>query len=232
MRIKIKLLIIILIVALLFSRTIYAQTITLTDTNVAAWDVPDPNSTPAIDYKGEFYTPQHINNSLPTSGPDLVLDFGNSMTDPLKSPTLKPLLQPNVLYYMFARAYAANGMFSGLSNIVGPIFAPSMQASPCDSPTPHNITIQIKSWLPSVAVGAKGQVLFDLSNSFPIVQIQIHLQPDNQTAGEVIGQELRDVSALNFAVPRTPGSYQFTVFAKDSVGCTAETTITRTFTVF
>jgi hypothetical protein len=72
-------------------------------------------------------------------------------------------------------------------------------------------------------------VLLLLANSFPIVQLQIRL--GTQAIAEVDGTELRDMAGLYFSVPRTPGPYNFTVYAKDSTGCEATTTAVRTITV-
>lgn len=68
-----------------------------------------------------------------------------------------------------------------------------------------------------------------LANSFPIVQLQVRL--GNQVVAEVDGQELRDLAGLYFSMPRTPGVYNISVAAKDSTGCTAETTTQRSVTV-
>ncbi len=51
-----------------------------------------------------------------------------------------------------------------------------------------------------------------LANSQPIVQLQVKVGP--QVIAEVTGADLRDLSGLYFSVPRTPGDYAITVFAK------------------
>lgn len=41
------------------------------------------------------------------------------------------------------------------------------------------------------------------------------------------GGDLRNVLELRFSVPRTPGMFNLTVFARDSAGCTTVTTAPR-----
>jgi len=84
-------------------------------------------------------------------------------------------------------------------------------------------------WSRAVSIGARGRILFQLVNDFPIVQLQVRL--GSQVIGEVIGTELRDVGALYFSVPRVNGVYNVTIFAKDSTGCEALTTAARSVTV-
>ncbi len=91
-----------------------------------------------------------------------------------------------------------------------------------------------------MAVGARGRVLFSLpNNSFPVVELAIKMATPTTklTVGHVPTVDtptldLRDQAGLYFSVPRTPGDYNITVFAKDSTGCTTETTAVRTVTVF
>lgn len=204
----------------------------LTDTNTVVWDPPPPSDT-VSDYKAELYVPAHLVNGVPDGAPPaVVLDFGLPVN--FTSPPLKPLVPPNVPLVVFLRAYAANGAFSGLSNAVGPIeVAPPQDPNACQTPTVHQITLAVKSWTLRVPVGGRGQVLFDLANAYPIVDLQVRL-----AGGQVIGEipdlngDLRDAPGVNFGVPRTAGDYAFTVFAKDSSNCTTETTVPRVFTVF
>jgi hypothetical protein len=84
-------------------------------------------------------------------------------------------------------------------------------------------------WTADVAIGLQGFVLFQLVNGSPIVDVQVRL--GTQVAGEQLGQDLRASAGQYFSVPRTPGTYALTVYAKDSQGCEAVTTAPRTVTV-
>jgi hypothetical protein len=87
----------------------------------------------------------------------------------------------------------------------------------------------VQRWSQAVAVGGRGQIDFLLANAFPITELQVKLGA--QVVAEVTGQELRDVASLSFSMPRTPGNYNISIFAKDSFGCTTETTTPRLVTV-
>lgn len=80
-----------------------------------------------------------------------------------------------------------------------------------------------------MAVGARGRVLVQFSGPRPVVRLQVRL--GTQAIAEVVGQELRDMAGLYFSVPRTPGTYDLTVWAQDNRGCETTTTTTRTITV-
>jgi hypothetical protein len=45
------------------------------------------------------------------------------------------------------------------------------------------------------------------------------------------GADLRATPGIKFSVPRTPGTYGVTVFAKDNAGCFSVTTLARAVVV-
>lgn len=93
----------------------------------------------------------------------------------------------------------------------------------------HALTIAIEDWTKAVAIGARGRILFTLVNAFPIVQLQV--RSGTQVIGQFDGTDLRDVAAARFGVPRIAGTYPISVFIKDGSGCSAETTLARSFVV-
>lgn len=78
-------------------------------------------------------------------------------------------------------------------------------------------------------VGERGRVLVQLINGYAITRLQVRM--DEQVIAEVLGQELRDMAGLYFSVPRTPGTFNMTVYAEDVTGCMALTTAMRPVTV-
>lgn len=100
--------------------------------------------------------------------------------------------------------------------------------------TGHPVTISVKSYDNAVQVGNRGTVLFDLTNPFPITQIQVRMtdQLANQLiGGQFTGSDLRDAAGIKFNVPRVAGTYQLGVWAVDSSGCQGLTTTVRTVNV-
>lgn len=80
-----------------------------------------------------------------------------------------------------------------------------------------------------IAPGGRGTTQLTLVNAFPIVELQVRLA--DQTAGRVLGTELRDVTGVGFSVPAALGSYRLTVYAKDSEGCDVVMTAARNVVV-
>lgn len=112
-------------------------------------------------------------------------------------------------------------------------FTVETQTVPPDC-TSHPVTIQVKSYDNTVQVGNRGTVLFDLTNPFPITQIQVRMtdQLANQLiGGQFSGTDLRDAAGIKFNVPRVVGTYQLGVWAVDSSGCQGVTTAVRTVNV-
>lgn len=96
--------------------------------------------------------------------------------------------------------------------------------------TDHSVSVVVSSYSQSVALGGRGRVDISLrTNSFPVTLVQVKL--GSQTVGEISGTELRDILAIGFSVPRTAGSYNLTVYAKDNAGCDTVTTAQRTVLV-
>jgi hypothetical protein len=123
------------------------------------------------------------------------------------------------------RAYGVDGQLSAPSNELA--FTVAQPATdPCHG---HPVSIAIKSYTATVAVGARGQVLFDLLNPYPIVQVFVKIGP--QVVGQFNGTDLRDVAGAKFSVPRTPGPYPLGVQAIDSANCQGATSALRTVTV-
>lgn len=84
-----------------------------------------------------------------------------------------------------------------------------------------------------MAIGARGEISFQLVSPVPIVRVQVKLS--GAVVGEIRGEkgdDYRDVSAMQFSVPRAPGDYNITIAAWDSGGCTNETIVLRNLTVF
>jgi chitodextrinase len=91
--------------------------------------------------------------------------------------------------------------------------------------TPYSITITVKSYTKNVGLGARGEVFLTVANGFAITQLQVKL--GTQVVSEVLGAELRDVIGLGWTAPRTAGSYNLLVTAKDILGCQTTTTLAR-----
>lgn len=91
-------------------------------------------------------------------------------------------------------------------------------------------SIAVSTWDRTIAVGNQGTVYFHFISSWPIVQVQARVN-GSQTVGQMDGTDLRAAPGITFSMPRTPGSYNLTVYAKDSNGCSAETTTQRTVVV-
>lgn len=124
------------------------------------------------------------------------------------------------------RAYWADGTPSPAS---APLFRFTVAAPGPDPCAGHPVTIAVESWSQQVQVGARGRILFALSNPFPIVQVQVKLGA--QVIGQFDGADLRDTPGSWFSVPRAPGPYLITVAAKDAAGCLGQTSLPRTVTV-
>jgi D-alanyl-D-alanine carboxypeptidase len=117
--------------------------------------------------------------------------------------------------------YVLTGLTSPQSNTV--TFTFQTPATQCG-------TISVQTYSATVAVGTQGNVAFQVLNSSkPIVDLQVRF--GTQVVGELLGTDLRASMGLYFSVPRTPGPYSLTVYAKDSVGCSVVTTAARTVTV-
>lgn len=107
---------------------------------------------------------------------------------------------------------------------------PLPTTQPCtNNGTPYSITISVATWTKQLALGARGRVDFTLANSFPVVKVQVKL--GTQVVGEIVGAELRDVSAVSFSVPRVAGTYNLFVTAEDNKGCSTSTTLVRPLVV-
>ncbi len=118
--------------------------------------------------------------------------------------------------------YVLNGVTSAPSNAAAFTYQAPIQ-SQCG-------TISVQTYSATVAVGTQGNVAFQVLNSSkPIVDLQVRFGA--QVVGELLGTDLRASMGLYFSVPRTPGPYSMTVYAKDSVGCSVVTTAVRTVTV-
>lgn len=77
-----------------------------------------------------------------------------------------------------------------------------------------------------MAVGDQGSVRFSLTGPLPIIQVQAKF--DTLVIGNVgPAVDLRNVREIGFSVPRTPGTFNLTVYAIDSAGCTSTTTAPR-----
>lgn len=209
----------------------------VTNTERLAW-TPSADDADVASYVAYLYKVSDValvgSDYLPKDGtlPALLVDQGKPAIDSTNTqsgPALKPSLVPGVTYVAFLRARTANDLLSGLSNSSGP-FTVLVAPDVCSSPTPHGITLIINDWNRSIPVGSRGRVLWQLQNSFPIVQLQIKM--NGQVIAQIDGTDLRDNAGSYFSVPRTLGSYPFTVFAKDTTGCTMETTTARQFIVF
>ena len=70
---------------------------------------------------------------------------------------------------------------------------------------------------------------YRLTNPAPIVNVQVRL--DTLLASELRGEDLRAAAGSRFIVPRTPGSYNMIVSARDVNGCMSATTVARPVTV-
>lgn len=197
-------------------------------TSKLAWDAYSDNDN-VQKFVAELYTTANVvvaadGTIAPRPGApvELVLDQGKPPIDVPSSSQTGPLLgsslSQGVVYVAFLRAYMTSGDVSALSNATTPFTLSSVQSNGC---TGHNITISVQDWTRSVAVGNRGRVLWQLANSFPIVQLQIKL--GSQVIAQIDGADLRDSAGSYLSLPRTPGTYLFTVFAKDNQGCTAET---------
>jgi hypothetical protein len=108
---------------------------------------------------------------------------------------------------------------------------PPPPPGPCDG---HPVTIQVVDYTNSVKVGARGHISFNLTNPFPITQVQVRIT--DQAAGvligsQIAGSDLRDVGAMNFNVPRNAASYFIGIYAVDNSNCIGQTTTPRTLTV-
>jgi chitodextrinase len=102
----------------------------------------------------------------------------------------------------------------------------SSVSQPCtNNGTPYSITITVKSYTKNVGLGARGEVFLTVANGFAITQLQVKL--GTQVVSEVLGAELRDVIGLGWTAPRTAGSYNLLVTAKDILGCQTTTTLAR-----
>jgi hypothetical protein len=212
----------------------------VTSTSKLAWDAyPDDNNNVAK-FVAELYVKTDI-----VMSPDgttwrpraaapvaLLLDQGRPAIDVTSSSQTGPVfgsaLSQGVEYVAFLRAVTTSGDVSELSNGTAPFTLSSVQPNSC---TGHNITVSVQDWTRSVPIGNRGRVLWQLANSFPIVQLQIKL--GSQVVAQIDGTELRDNAGSYLSLPRTPGTYGFTVFAKDNQGCTAETTaVSRSIVIF
>jgi len=85
----------------------------------------------------------------------------------------------------------------------------------------------------SVGVGGEGVVRFTFTPTpgVPILDVQVRL---GTLVASEIGpgtSDLRMVAAQKFSVPRAPGVYNLTVWARNANGCTGVTTAPRPVTV-
>jgi hypothetical protein len=211
----------------------------VSDTSRFAWTPSTDNAT-ITSYRADLYALSDVTfvngDYVPNAGtnPLLTVDQGKPTVDATGTqtgPPIRPALQPSTAYVAFLRAVAGNAT-SDLSNSSGAFAANAIlpPPDPCSSPVLHNITLIVQDWTRSVPVGSRGRVLWQLLNAQPVVQLQIKL--GTQVIAQIDGTDLRDSAGTYFSVPRTPGTYSFTVFAKDATGCTTETTTVRTFIVF
>jgi len=148
-----------------------------------------------------------------------IFDVGNVTT--FTTPTL-----PAGPHQAVVMAYNHNNEVSPTSTPPVPFTVPGQTLPTCAG---HTLTIAVEDWTQTVAIGARGRILFTLSNPFPVVLIQV--RSGTQLLGQFDGSDLRDVGGAKFSVPRTPGTYPISVLIKDNAGCSAETTLARSFTV-
>ncbi len=117
------------------------------------------------------------------------------------------------------------GVKSGPSAPVAFVVAPIVS----DDCGGHPVSIQIFDWTKTVPVGSQGTVYFRLINPYPVVRVEARLNA--QAIGALDGTDLRGAAGIVFSVPRTPGAYGVTVFAKDNAGCFSVTTLARSVVV-
>lgn len=92
------------------------------------------------------------------------------------------------------------------------------------------MSIAIGGFSATVSAGLRGFVQYSLAqNPSPIVWTEARLGA--LVASFQDGKDLRASYGQTFAVPRTPGPYSLTVYARDANGCENVTTTVRTVTV-
>ena len=92
------------------------------------------------------------------------------------------------------------------------------------------IAIDQNGWTSTIAPGGEGIVRYQLRNPLPITDVQVRLGA--LVASEIPSSpDLRAVAGQKFSVPRVPGTYILTVWAKDSHNCENVTTLARMVTV-
>lgn len=140
-------------------------------------------------------------------------------------------LTPSTAYSYSVTAEDAAGNTSAPATATVTTPAVPTQPKPCVDPAgkPYSITIVVQAWTKQLAPGARGRVDVTLANAFAVTQLQVLL--GTQVVGEVPSSDLRDVGALTFSVPRTPGTYNLVVAARDALGCRTVTTAARPLVV-
>lgn len=128
------------------------------------------------------------------------------------------------------QAEDAAGNLSVESPIAMATTLPVVAPKPCMvNGKPYAITIAVQSYSKQVALGGRGLVALTLANSFPVTKLQIKLGA--QVVGEIVGQELRDITGAGFSVPRTAGTYHLFLTATDNANCETTTTFVRPLVV-
>lgn len=138
---------------------------------------------------------------------------------------IAPLLPYTDGLHQLTLTYVLGGVMSAPSNTA--TFTYQTPTTP-----PSCGTISVQTYTATVPVGTQGNVAFQVLNSAkPIIDVQVRF--GSQVVGEVGPGtvDLRSLMGLYFSVPRMPGAYNLTVYAKDNVGCSVVTTATRTVTV-
>lgn len=111
-----------------------------------------------------------------------------------------------------------------MKSLIAFAFLSCVMASPAFGQT-CGVSIGIASYPASVLVGARGTVAFTIDGPSPITRVQVFLGP--VLAGEVDGQELRDMAAMRFSVPNKAETFNLTVSTQDNKGCTTTTSAQR-----
>lgn len=104
-------------------------------------------------------------------------------------------------------------------------FAFTALGTPPDQCTTFPLMLIVSSYTQTVEVGDEGIVHVKAMGPSPVTLIEVRL--GTQVIGSVPAQDLRFLRAIGFGVPRTTGTYNLVLFAKDTRGCSAITTVAR-----
>lgn len=228
-------------------RRVVAQvppTIIVADQTRVWWNDDDVPAT-ILTYRAELYLSPAVTCTAgpapictptsPATPPAATIDLGKPVADAtgtLISPPVKPLLPANALYYMYLRALAVNGRLSPQSNGVGPLMV--VAGVPCGTGTPLTVAVETAptGWSSVVQAGLQGRVLFRLLGNNPVEASEIRLDTKVVAEQHGVGADFRWTSGQWFeTVNVPPGTYNLTVWARDSVGCTTVTPMPRSVTV-